>query len=258
LVGRLMWFNVLGMGIKTAAKLYSDKQKTKEALSEARLLHAEKMRRGEIEYKGKVFEHQKGDWKDEFVLIVLSTPIFMLAYSVFADDPEINSVNDLVKKGKIKNLDEIARKIAKSGIVADSGIRKLSVFGKVRAKYRGAKATTFNYIKKPVTVLDYASLYPSSMISENLSHDSLVISDKYLGDSGIKELEKIGYGYVDVTHDVFKWKDPKIRSKGKVKIGTKTCRFVQPPNKEKSIIPKILMKLLKARKDTRAKIKTAC
>ena len=64
---RLMWFNVLGMGIKTAAKLYSDKQKTKEALSEARLLHAEKMRR-EIEYKGKVFEHQKGDWKDEFVL----------------------------------------------------------------------------------------------------------------------------------------------------------------------------------------------
>ena len=113
------------------------------------------------------------------------------------------------------------------------------------------------YIKKPVTVLDYASLYPSSMISENLSHDSIVLDEKYLGDNGIKELEKIGYGYVDVTHDVFKWKDPKIKSKGKVKIGEKTCRFVQPPNNEKSIIPKILMKLLKARKDTRAKIKTA-
>ena len=69
-----MWFNVLGMGIKTAAKLYSDKQKTKEALSEARLLHAEKMKRGEIEYKGKVFEHQKGDWKDEFVLLALMIP----------------------------------------------------------------------------------------------------------------------------------------------------------------------------------------
>ena len=105
-----MWFNVLGMGIKTAAKLYSDKQKTKEALSEARLLHAEKMRRGEIEYKGKVFEHQKGDWKDEFVLIVLSTPIFMLAYSVFADDPEIERKMDLFITGncwmfcQIKNL----------------------------------------------------------------------------------------------------------------------------------------------------------
>ena len=92
---RIMWFNVLGMGIKTAAKLYSDKQKTKEALSEARLHHAEKMRRGEIEYKGKVFEHQKGDWKDEFVLIVLSTPIFMLAYSVFSEDEKIEQKMDL-------------------------------------------------------------------------------------------------------------------------------------------------------------------
>ena len=50
---------------------------------------------GRVEYKGKVFEHQKGDWKDEFVLIVLSTPIFMLAYSVFTDDPEIERKMDL-------------------------------------------------------------------------------------------------------------------------------------------------------------------
>ena len=53
------------------------------------------MRSGEIEYKGKVFEHQKGDWKDEFVLIVLSTPIFMLAYSVFAEDEKIEQKMDL-------------------------------------------------------------------------------------------------------------------------------------------------------------------
>jgi hypothetical protein len=45
-----MWLNLLGMGVKTAAKLYQDKQKTKEALSGAKLLHAEKMRRGEIEF----------------------------------------------------------------------------------------------------------------------------------------------------------------------------------------------------------------
>ena len=89
-----MW-NVLGMGIKTAAKLYSDKQKTKEALSEARLLHAEKMKRGEIEYKGKVFEHQKGDWKDEFVLLTISSPLFLLAYSVFAEDEDIQAKIDL-------------------------------------------------------------------------------------------------------------------------------------------------------------------
>ena len=90
----MMW-NVLGMRIKTAAKLYSDKQKTKEALSEARLLHAEKMKRGEIEYKGKVFEHQKGDWKDEFVLLTISSPLFLLAYSVFAEDEDIQAKIDL-------------------------------------------------------------------------------------------------------------------------------------------------------------------
>ena len=90
----MMW-NVLGMGIKTAAKLYSDKQKTKEALSEARLLYAEKMKRGEIEYKGKVFEHQKGDWKDEVVLLTISSPLFLLAYSVFAEDEDIQAKIDL-------------------------------------------------------------------------------------------------------------------------------------------------------------------
>ena len=90
----MIWI-VLGMGIKTAAKLYSDKQKTKEALSEARLLHAEKMKRGEIEYKGKVFEHQKGDWKDEFVLLTISSPLFLLAYSVFAEDEDIQAKIDL-------------------------------------------------------------------------------------------------------------------------------------------------------------------
>ena len=116
------------------------------------------------------------------------------------------------------------------------------------------------YLNTPVTVLDYASLYPSSMISENLSHDSIILEDnndtrKYLGESGIKELEKIGYDAVDVTHDVYKWINPKIKSKGKEKVGKKTCRFAQPKNGSKSIIPTILRKLLKARKDTRKKIK---
>lgn len=90
-----MWWNVVGIGIKTAAKLYSDKQKTKEALSEARLLHAEKMKRGEIEYQGKVFDNQKGDWKDEFVLLTLSSPLFLLAYGVFAEDEQIQAKLDL-------------------------------------------------------------------------------------------------------------------------------------------------------------------
>ena len=91
----MMPWNLLGMALKTGAKIYSDKQKTKEALSEARLLHAEKMKRGDIEYKGKVFENQKGDWKDEFVLLTVSSPLFLLAYSVFAEDEEIQNKIDL-------------------------------------------------------------------------------------------------------------------------------------------------------------------
>ena len=116
------------------------------------------------------------------------------------------------------------------------------------------------YLDTPVTVLDYASLYPSSMISENLSHDSIILegdkeSEKYLGDSGIEELKKIGYGYEDITYDVFVWVDPKIKSKGKRKNGTKTCRFVQPLDGSKCVIPNKLRDLLKARKNTRKLIK---
>jgi DNA polymerase elongation subunit (family B) len=34
------------------------------------------------------------------------------------------------------------------------------------------------YIDMPVSVLDYASLYPSSMISENISHDTIINEDE--------------------------------------------------------------------------------
>ena len=111
------------------------------------------------------------------------------------------------------------------------------------------------YLESSVVVLDYASLYPSSMISENLSHDSIVLDSKYLGDSGAKEIKKIGYDFVDITHDVYKWIDPNILSKGKIKTGTKTCRFVQFPDDYKGVIPRILQHLLNARKSTRKKIK---
>ena len=56
-----MWFNLLGMAVKTGAKLYSDKQKTKEAMSSARLHQAERMAKGEIEYTGKILESHKSN-----------------------------------------------------------------------------------------------------------------------------------------------------------------------------------------------------
>lgn len=88
-------WSLLGSGIKAAAEIYSNKKKSEIAMSEAALLHAEKMKRGEIEYTGKIFEAQKSDWKDEFILIVLSSPLFLLAYSVFAEDEAISKKLDL-------------------------------------------------------------------------------------------------------------------------------------------------------------------
>ena len=88
-------WSLLGSGIKAAAEIYSNKKKSEIAMSEAALMHAEKMKRGEIEYQGKIFESQKSDWKDEFILIVLSSPLFLLAYSVFAEDEKISKKLDL-------------------------------------------------------------------------------------------------------------------------------------------------------------------
>jgi surface polysaccharide O-acyltransferase-like enzyme len=64
-------------------------------MSEAQLIHAEKMKRGEIEYSGKIIENQKSDWKDEFVLLVISSPLFLLAWSVFAEDEKMQQKIDL-------------------------------------------------------------------------------------------------------------------------------------------------------------------
>ena len=83
-----MWFNHLGMAMKTGAKVYANKQRQKEAMSQAALLTAEKMARGETEYQGKLLEARQNDYKDEFVLILLSIPILVLAWAVFSDSPE--------------------------------------------------------------------------------------------------------------------------------------------------------------------------
>jgi hypothetical protein len=57
------------------------------AMSEAQLLHADRMARGEEAYQGKLLEARQSDWKDEAVLIILSTPVAILAWAVVSDDP---------------------------------------------------------------------------------------------------------------------------------------------------------------------------
>ena len=90
-----MWLNLLSLGVKTGAKLYQNKQRTKQLLSDAQMLHAEQMAKGEIEYKAKVIESNDNGFKDEFVLILISIPILILGWSIFSDDVEIRNKLDL-------------------------------------------------------------------------------------------------------------------------------------------------------------------
>jgi len=133
------------------------------------------------------------------------------------------------------------------------------------------------YLDNPVACVDYASLYPSSMISENLSHDSKVWTKEYdldgvlireTGDKGVLvgengvEVEYFvydnlpNYNYVDVKYDTYKYVRKTAKSAAeKIKSGYKCCRFAQSINRsERAIMPSILEELLASRKATRKMI----
>jgi hypothetical protein len=82
-----VWLNLLTMAFKTGADVYANNQRTKKAISDAKLQTALRMASGEIEYQGTILENQKSDWKDEFILILLSVPIVMLGFAVWSDNP---------------------------------------------------------------------------------------------------------------------------------------------------------------------------
>ena len=90
-----MWFNLLGMAAKTGLHIYKNKQRQKMLMSDAARLHAERMAKGEIEYKGQILSAQDKGWKDEFVLILVSTPILLLIWSIFSNDPDIRQKIDI-------------------------------------------------------------------------------------------------------------------------------------------------------------------
>ena len=121
------------------------------------------------------------------------------------------------------------------------------------------------YLDEPVACVDYSSLYPSCIYSENLSHDSKVWTKEYnlegelIKETGSDEYDNLeDYKYVDVTYDTYEYKNTGAAQSVKTKVGYKTCRFAQFPNGKSAIIPSVLKELLAARKATRrmAKFKT--
>lgn len=129
------------------------------------------------------------------------------------------------------------------------------------------------YMDNPVACVDYASLYPSSMISQNFSHDSKVWAKEYdLDGQLIKETGERdaktgkyvydnlpGYEYIDIEFDTFKYLRNPARPAAKAvktKVGKMICRWAQFPENRKGIMPSILEELLKARANTRKMAKT--
>jgi DNA polymerase elongation subunit (family B) len=129
------------------------------------------------------------------------------------------------------------------------------------------------YMDNPVACVDYSSLYPSSMISQNYSHDSKVWSLEYDLEGNLLPEKTQGtrdangkfiydnlpeYEYIDIDFDTYEYrtKPGAAGAKEKVKVGRKKCRWAQLPDNQLSIMPAILTELLKARKDTRKRIKT--
>ena len=82
-----MWFGLAKMALQAGGKIYANRQRTKMAMSDAQLMHAQKMASGEEAYQGKLLEARQNDWKDEIVLAILTLPIIVLAWAVWTDDP---------------------------------------------------------------------------------------------------------------------------------------------------------------------------
>ena len=78
-----MWISAIKLAVSAGSKIYANKQRTKMAMSDAQLMHASKMAAGEEAYQGKLLESRQSDWKDEFILILLSVPIVMLGWQSY-------------------------------------------------------------------------------------------------------------------------------------------------------------------------------
>ena len=88
---KIMWFSAIKMAISAGSHIYKKRQETKMRMADAQYMHAEKMAKGEEAYQGKLLESRQSDWKDEFVLIVLTLPILVIAWGVFSDDPSASA-----------------------------------------------------------------------------------------------------------------------------------------------------------------------
>jgi DNA polymerase elongation subunit (family B) len=116
------------------------------------------------------------------------------------------------------------------------------------------------YLDDPVAVLDYASLYPSSIIEKNCSHETQ-IDESQLDNFNKEDYHKVEYENYEY---VLKGKGNSVDKVLNTKQPKKTCYFIKPKflqengikeDDARGIIPMALQHLLRARKDTKQKMK---
>ena len=90
----MAWFSLAKIAVQAGTHIFKKRQETKMRMADAQYHHAEKMAKGEEAYQGKLLGARQSDWKDEFVLLILSAPIVVLAWAVISEDP---SAMDKVK-----------------------------------------------------------------------------------------------------------------------------------------------------------------
>jgi len=216
-----------------------------------------------------IFELTKGSAEDRGIIAKYCVQDCNLVHHIFQKIDVLTTfvemsklcsvpINFLVMRGQgIKGTSYIAKKCRENNILMPL-ISKGSPFD----IYEGAivlEPKCNLYLEDPVACVDYGSLYPSSIISENLSHDSKVWSKEYnlagvlIKSTGVRNAagEYIydnlqEYTYVDVKYDTFAY-----RKNDKILTGYKICRFAQYPDNKKAILPSILQELLAARKATK-------
>ena len=82
-----MWFSAIKLAAQAGTHIFKKRQETKMLMADAQRMHARKMAQGQEAYQGTLLEARQSDWKDEAVLVILSTPVLILAWAVVSDDP---------------------------------------------------------------------------------------------------------------------------------------------------------------------------
>ena len=117
------------------------------------------------------------------------------------------------------------------------------------------------YLDDPIAVLDYASLYPSSIIEMNISHETQVYREMI--DKGLfREDDCNVIHYVNWVYRL-KGKGNTVEKVKSETDPTKTCYFLKEEYLEKlsgsgsgkGIVPKVLAQVLQARSDTKKRMK---